>query len=220
MNKNGNTDTDKHSEVSIDVCGLVDDTGGSSEKHFLENGHHEEKTDEKNDQSKNENSDPGNLIVPEGCVGLEEGGATIGGLVARDDTNLRTGGVGWVFGILAFNGVVVFTGFSFGDTLDDVLVGNDDHLGEWSNKLLDRSDPLFTITCTEVSDTKRGQTVEVSGDKFDGEEDSNGQKIEHIVDCGSSKCAFELVAISHLSHGDNGIGDCVEQGRNNNVRYI
>ena len=128
---------------------------------------------------------------------------------------MRAGRLGGEFRVLADNWVVITARFSFGNSLDDVLVRNDDLLGEGSDELLDRSNPFLSVLGREVPDAKGGQASEVSSDKFDGQEDTNSQEVEHIVNGGSSEGAFELISISHLSHGDNGVGDCVNNAEEN-----
>ncbi len=207
LDKDGNTDSDKDGKVSVDVGGLVNNAGRHTHEHLLEQVDHAEKADEQEDQTNDENGNTRNLVIRSAGINLEKGRAGIGTLVAGNETDLRAGRLGRVFRILADNWVVVTARFSLGNTLDDVLVSNDNLLGEGSNELLDRSNPLLSITGFEVSDAEGSQSSEVSGDEFDRQEDTDSQKVEHVVNGGSSESAFELISISHLSHGDNGVGD-------------
>ncbi len=207
LDKNGDSNSDKDGQVSVDVGGLVDNAGRHTHKHLLEQPDHAEEADEQDNQTNDENGDSGDDIVGSGGIDLEEGRALIGSLVAGNKTDLGAGGLGWVLRVFADDRVEISARSSLGNSLDDVLVRDDDLLGERSNELLDGSNPLFSVTALEVPNAGSGQSSEVSGDEFDRKEDSNSQEVEHIVNGGSAEGTFELIGISHLSTGDNGVGD-------------
>jgi hypothetical protein len=55
--------------------------------------------------------------------------------------------------------------------------------------------------------------VEVASVDFDGKQDTNGQKFEHVMNSCTSESALKLITVSHLTHGDNRVGH-----RGSNVR--
>ena len=73
LNKHGNTDTDKDGEVSVEVGGLVNDTGGGSQKHLLKDVDQSEEANEKDSQSNDENNTSGGLVGTRSGINLEEG---------------------------------------------------------------------------------------------------------------------------------------------------
>lgn len=204
LDKDGDSNSDKDGKVSVDVGGLVDDTGRHTEKHLLEQPDHAEKADEQDDQTNDENGNSGDDIIGLSGTFLEESRA--GGGSAGNKTN-GAGLLVLLNTFLAGSWVVILARLSLGNGLDKVLVGLDDLAGKRSDPLLDRSDPLFSVLGLEVADAGTGKSSEVSGDELNRKEDTDSQKVEHIVDGGSSEGTFELISISHLSHGDNGVGD-------------
>ena len=207
LDKNSDSDSDKDGQVSVDVGGLVDNASRHTQKHLLEQPDHAEEADEQDNQTNDENGNSRNLVVGLGGIDLEEGRALVISLVAGNKTDLRAGGLGWVLRVLADDRVEIVARLSLGNSLDDVLVGNDNLLGKWSNESLDRSDPLASVTALEVADAGSGQSSKVSGDELDWKDDSDSQEVEHIVDGGSGECALELITISNLSQGNNSVGD-------------
>ena len=65
----------------------------------------------------------------------------------------------------------------------------------------------FTFFCVRILGNSPSQGIEISADGFEGEQDSNCQEVEHIMNSGASEGAFELVSVAHLSYGNNCIGD-------------
>jgi hypothetical protein len=147
---------------------------------------------------------------------LEEGGAS-SLLVASDKTNganfagvlvtpytvlvvlnaINTGG--WVVLVTALN-------LLGGNLLDHILVSLEHTSSKRRNNLLEGTSPLVTLGNT-VGKHGLGEVVEVSTDKLKGKEDGNRQKVEKIMDGGTSKGTLELISRSHLSHGDDSVGN-------------
>ena len=206
LDQHGDEGSNKHCEVSVDVGGLVDDTRRNSHEHLLQDRDETNEAHDQHDERKEEANTSGNLIVGLRGSGLEEGGARVGLLVTCNKSNIA-GLLGRVGGVLAGNGVVRITAAALGNILDDVLVGLDDLGSERRDNLLDGAFPLLAICHLGVTDHGLGEVVEVAGDDLDRQQNSDREEVEHVVDSGSSKGTLELVSISHLSHGNDGIGD-------------
>mmetsp|Transcript_6075 Transcript_6075/g.17049 ORF Transcript_6075/g.17049 Transcript_6075/m.17049 type:complete len:590 (-) Transcript_6075:453-2222(-) len=206
LDKHGNTGTNSNGKVSVDVSGLVDDTGGHTQKHLLKNGNNTQQACEQHHNGNEENNTSRNLVILGGGILREKGRAVSVFLVAGNQTKLLSAvGVGRLAN--TFIGVEFFAVSTLGNGLGDTLVDNNDALSKGRDNLLDRSFPLFVILDIGVLDHGLGQGVQVSSNGFHREQDSDSHKVEHIVNGGTGKGTFELISISHLSHGNNGVGD-------------
>jgi len=94
-----------------------------------------------------------------------------------------------------------------GNSFNELLVRDDDSVTKRRDKLFDGSLPLFSLCGFRVLDHGTSQSIEVSSDDLNWQKDGNSHKVEHVMDGGAGKGTLELVAVSHLSHGDNGVGD-------------
>jgi hypothetical protein len=206
LDKDGDSGSNKHGNVSVDVGGLVDDTSGSSEKHRVQDLDQSEQANEKDHQTNDENDKSRSLVVVSIGCRVEESRALVGLLDAGNKSNLASV-LGRIVVVQAHDGVVVIAASSLGDILDNRLVGIDDHLGKRGNNLLDGSLPLVSVLGFDVLDYGIGKVVQVSGCGLKGKKDGNGHEVEHIVNDGTGERTFELVSISHVTNGDDGVGD-------------
>lgn len=206
LDKQGDSSSDEHSEVSVDVGGFVDDTSRSTEEHFLKKSYKTQQADDEKHEGKEETDSSGNFVVVLSSSILEEGGAFSSGLVALDKSHLSTSCLG-DSSVDAESGVesVAVLNLSGGDVLSDLFVGLDDEVSEGRHNSLERSGP-FVAVFDSLGKHGLGQVEEVSGDGFKGKQNNNCQEVEHVVHGGSTEGALELVSVSHLSHGDNGVG--------------
>ena len=210
LDKDGDASADDHGEVSVDVGGLVDDAGGGTEEHLLEEGDEADEANDEDEEGKDEADAAGDLVVVGGGTVLEEGGAEAALLVAGDEAIVALAGVVGLDAAGAVDGVVVVAGdgsLGDGDLLDEVLVGLDDAVAEGGNDLLDGTDPLVALLEGLVGEHGLGEVVEVSGGSLEGEEDEDGKEVEHVVDGGTGEGTLELVAVAEVAHGNDGVGD-------------
>mmetsp|Transcript_14840 Transcript_14840/g.35958 ORF Transcript_14840/g.35958 Transcript_14840/m.35958 type:complete len:553 (-) Transcript_14840:1626-3284(-) len=211
LDQNGDTSSDENGNVSVNVGGLVKNTCGSTHHHALQDLDQSEKADEKKDQTNDERADSRGTVNRFSGFGVEKGRAVWGVslLVTRHESGLAGKRIRVILaGKSSVVGVVgIASGLSRGDFFGNLLVDNDDALSKRGNKLLDWSLPLFSILGLEVLDTSLGEVEKVSGGSLNRKQDTNGKKVEHIVDSGSSESTLELVTISHVSHGDDSVGD-------------
>lgn len=91
--------------------------------------------------------------------------------------------------------------------LRDILVDIDQHLSKRLNDDLDETITTFSIFSFGSFYHGLRDTLEVSCNDFEGQKDADRQKVEHVMDCSSSKGSFELVTITKLTHGHNSVGD-------------
>jgi hypothetical protein len=218
LDKHGNTDSHEDGEVSVDVGSLVDDTGRSSQKHLLKNVDKSEKAEEENSNGDGKDDKSRNLIFMAIGSGLEEGRALVGILVAANQTDVASAGGGVVVVIAANNVIVVRARSTLGNILDNILVSDNDQFSKRGNNLLDGALPLFSFVSLEVSDACSSEVFEHTRSALKGEEDSNSQKVEHVMDSGSSESTFELVSISQVTHGNDCVGNgSTDVGSHNHV---
>ena len=206
LDNHGHSATDCDGEVSVDVGGLVNDTGGHAEEHLLEDGDKTDEAEDEHEESKEEAHSSRDLIFLLGGSRLEEGRALVGLLVAANQTD-GASLLGGVLRVVTHDGVEGVAGGSLSDSLDNVLVGDNDFGSEGADDLLDRTGPLLSVTDRALVDHGLGEVVQVSGNNLNGKENTNVHVVEHVVNSGSGKGTLELVSVSHLSHGDNGVGD-------------
>ncbi len=202
LNQDGQTATHGNRHVSIDIGGLVHDTGRQAEQHALQDIHQSQQAGKENDNGDEENNSTRDLVVLGSGIGLEEGGAGVLVAVARNETNLLAlggGGFSW----LAKNGIkaitVVTRAGSLGHGSNQLAVGLDDAFSERCNELLDGSFPSFTIRRRGILDHGSRQVTKITGCNLEGEKDAHGHVVEHIVHGGTGKGAFQLIRISQLT---------------------
>ena len=145
-----------------------------------------------------------------GSTILEEGGALAGALVTGDEAPVCLAVVVVNDAISAVHGVEVRASdraIRGGDVLDKVLVSLD-HLGsERPDNLLNRSLPLGAFVEGLFREHGSGQVEEVSSRSLEGKEDYHSKEVEHVVNGGTGEGALELVSVSKVTHGNNGVRD-------------
>ena len=90
LDQDGETSTNKNRQVSVDVGGLVENTGRHTEQELLQNGNKANKTGDQDDESNEEANASRNLIIVLRSTGLEECRAFIRGFIAANKTDFAS----------------------------------------------------------------------------------------------------------------------------------
>ena len=230
MHENCDTCSNKHRQVSIYIGCLVNDASGNTHEHLLKNGNKSNQTYDKDDKTDEENNSSRNFIISARSSILEESRAS-SALVTGDKTDTRTfslsiwkldssivlaSSLWWNTGLVAyfssnaiyrvedssFRAVSLSSCKSFGD----FLVCLDDKSTKWRDDLLDRTFPLLSLSIAIVRNHSLGEGVQVSSNYLNWKQDSNREKVKHIVNSCSCECTFKLISVTQVSHCYNGIG--------------
>ena len=145
MHQDGNSASNHHGEIAVNVASLVDDTCRDAEQQSLEDRDESREATHEDCQG-NDKADPArHLVVLLSGIHLEESGASVGLLVAGNESCLvATGRVG-VGGVIALNRIERVARTTLGNRLDNVLVGHNDPGTKGCHYPLDGSVPLFSV---------------------------------------------------------------------------
>mmetsp|Transcript_19156 Transcript_19156/g.34745 ORF Transcript_19156/g.34745 Transcript_19156/m.34745 type:complete len:247 (+) Transcript_19156:599-1339(+) len=186
LNNNGNSHSNDHSKVSVDISGLVDDTGRGSEKHLLEKGNKSDEARNEEYQRQEQADTSSHFVIVLVSTILEESGAISGRLVTANKSDFA---VRCVDSSVALGGVIFVAAFclSSGNILDNILIGNDDLVTKRGHNLLDGAFPLLLFTGNFIRKHGLGKVKEVAGDDLEREENGNSKEVEHVVHSRTSK---------------------------------
>ena len=214
LDNHSNTSTNGNTKISVHVSGLVNNASRHAEEHLLEDGNKTNKTDEDHNDTNEEAHTTRDLIIACRSIALEESGAAQVA-VALDDTGLARQ---IVIRIVTFDGIKATTiraavrssillKLIVGDVRSDGLVLDNDHLSKRLDVLANGSLPSLAVFRISVLGHGLGQMIEVSSDDLQRHKNSNTEEIEHVVARGSSESTLKLVGVTHLSDGNNSVGD-------------
>ena len=131
--------------VTINICGLVNNSSGHAQKHALQNGDQSNQANEQDADGNEKHNTTRDFVILGICILLEKGRAFASLFVAGNKTDLRARGISglpW----FADDGIKTVTRragcFSFRNVFDKVLVRLDDSVPKRRYELLDRAFPL------------------------------------------------------------------------------
>lgn len=84
--------------------------------------------------------------------------------------------------------------------------------------LLNRTLPFFTFGRGKALDHSLSEVKQVPSSGFNRQQNGDRQKVEHVVNRCTGKCTFQLVAVAHMAHGNDRVGDgSTDVGTHDNV---
>eukprot|EP00934_Nitzschia_sp_Nitz4_P006909 Nitzschia sp. Nitz4//scaffold352_size16485//12651//13823//NITZ4_008858-RA/size16485-exonerate_est2genome-gene-0.13-mRNA-1//-1//CDS//3329548903//6899//frame0 len=163
LDQHGNSHTDYHTNVSIDVGGLVDDTSGSTQEQLLQDMDESSQAKEQQGNTNDEDNDSRHDIVRLVSINLEEGRTLSSLLVTSNQTSVasRLGRVGRIGTV---DRIEVVASSTCGNMSGNILVLDDNLFANGLNECLDRSIPGLSVLGGIVLGNSIGEVVQVSSD--------------------------------------------------------